>query len=89
MKTIVTIAAAAGLLALSACNQSPREDAADNIEANAEMTADNMEEMADNATTDAAEGGLENQAEATREAGENAATDMRTNDPDTNTANGM
>lgn len=89
MKTILTIGTAIGLCALSACNQSPREAAADNIEANAEMQADNLEDTADNATTDAGEAALENQADATREAGENAATDFRTNDPDTNTANGL
>ncbi len=89
MKTILTIGAAVALCSLGACNQSPREDAADNIEANAEMQADNLEQAADNATTEGGESALENQADATRAAGDNAATDFRTNDPDTNTANGM
>ncbi len=89
MKTVVTIAAAVGLCALSACNQSPAENAAENIEANAEMQADNLEEAADNATTEGGESALENQADATREAADNAAEDLTTNDPDTNLANGM
>jgi hypothetical protein len=89
MKAFLTIGAAVGLFALSACNQSPREQAADSIEANAEMQADNLEEAADDATTESREDALENQADATREAGENAAKDMRTHDADTNTANGI
>ena len=36
MKTIVTIAAAAGLIALGACSQSATENKADNIEENTE-----------------------------------------------------
>ena len=43
MKTIVTIAAAAGLIALGACSQSATENKADAIEANAENTADVIE----------------------------------------------
>ena len=89
MKIISTVAMSVALCALAACNSSPREEAADNIEANAEMTADNLEEAADNATTEGGEDALENKADATRAAGENAADDMRTNDADTNTANGM
>ena len=50
MKIISTVATSFALCALAACNQSPKEQAADNIEANAEMTADNLEEAADNAT---------------------------------------
>ncbi len=43
MKTTTVLAIALGIGALSACNQSPNEQAADNIEANAENTADIME----------------------------------------------
>ena len=70
MKLITSLSVAVGLAALAACNQSPQEQKADNIEANAEMTADNLEEMADNATTEATENSLENQADATRAAGD-------------------
>ena len=89
MKKMFVLGAAAGLAALSACNSSPREQAADNIEANAESVADNLEEAADNAATPAEADSLENQADATRNIGDAKAEDMRTNDADTNLANGM
>ena len=78
MKTIVTIAAAAGLIALGACSQSATENKADAIEANAENTADVMEANASNAA-DAITDNAENAAEATRNAGENAAEAVRNN----------
>ena len=81
MKIIATIAVTIGLGALAACNQSAQEQKADNIEANAEMTADN-------ATTEATEQGLENQADATRAAGEQKADQVRNGaDADGNSAN--
>ncbi|MES2753866.1 MAG: hypothetical protein V4659_04300 [Pseudomonadota bacterium] len=89
MKKIVMLSAAAGLLSLAACNTSPREQAADNVEANAEMMADNLEDMADNAGTEAGEDALENKADATRAMGDNQAEDLRTNDADTNLSNGL
>ena len=89
MKKILILGMAAGLASLSACNSSPREQAADNIEANAESVADNLEEAADNATTSAGEDSLENQADAVRATGDNQAEDMRTHDADTNLSNGM
>jgi hypothetical protein len=89
MKKMIVLAAAAGLVSLSACNSSPREQAADNIEANSEAVADNLEEAADNAGTDDAEASLENKADAVRDTGQNQAEDMRTNDADTNLSNGL
>jgi hypothetical protein len=89
MKIISTVAMSFALCALAACNNTAQEEAGENIEANAEMAADNLEEAADNATTEAGEESLENQADATRTAGENAAEDLTTNDADTNAANGM
>ena len=89
MKKMFALGTAAGLMALSACNSSPREQAADNIEANAESVADNLEDAADNATTTAAEQSLENQADATRNLGDAQAKDMRTHDADTNLSNGI
>jgi hypothetical protein len=88
MKKTVVLGTAFGLLALSACHSSPREQAADNIEANAESSADNLEDMASNANGPVADN-LQNAADATRALGDNEAKDMRTNDPDTNLANGM
>ncbi len=89
MKKTFALAMAAGLFSLSACNSSPREQAADNIEANAESVADNLEDAADNVSNGAAEARLENAADAVRATGQNQAEDMRTNDPDTNLSNGM
>ena len=89
MKKTFAIAVAAGLISLSACNSSPREQAADNIEANTEAVADNLEDAADNVSSDAAEQSLENKADAVRATGQNQADDMRTNDPDTNLSNGI
>jgi hypothetical protein len=89
MKKIFALAMAAGLISLSACNSTPREQSADNIESNTEAVADNLEDAADNAGTSAASDNLENAADAVRATGQNQAEDMRTNDPDTNLANGM
>ena len=77
MNRIKLTMVAAGLCALAACNNSPQEQKADNIEANAEATADNLEEAADNATTDAREDALENQASQVREQGEEKADATR------------
>lgn len=89
MKKMLLLGMTAGLMSLAACNSSPREQAADNIEANAEAMADNLEAAADNMAAPAAEGALENQAEAVRETGQNQADDMRTHDADTNLSNGI
>lgn len=85
----LSILALAGLAALSACNNTPREQTADNIEANSEAVADNLEDAADDATTANGEAMLENKADAVRATGQNQAEDVRTNDPDTNLSNGM
>ena len=53
------------------------------------MMADNIEDMADNASTENASDMMENQADAMRATGQNQAEDVRTNDMDTNLANGM
>jgi citrate lyase beta subunit len=89
MKKLFLLGVAAGLVSLAACNPSPREQAADNIEANAEAVADNLEDAVDNAGTEAAESNLENAADAVRATGQNQAEDMRTHDPDTNLKNGI
>lgn len=89
MKKIMLLCAAASLATLGACNKTPREQAADNIEANADSVADNLEQAADNASTPVAENALDNQADATRNLGDAKAEDMRTHDPDTNLSNGM
>ena len=83
MKKLFLLGAVAGLASLAACNSSPREQAADNIEENAEAVADNLEDAADG------NGAAENQADAVRATGQNQAEDMRTNDADTNLSNGL
>ena len=87
MKKISTaFAVALGVAALAACNQSPQEQAADNIEANAENTADTIEANAEN-TTDVMEANADNAADAVRAEGENAADAVRNGaDADGNSA---
>jgi uncharacterized lipoprotein len=88
MKLTHTFAIAVAVGALAACNQSPKEQAADNIEANAEMQADNLEEVAGDVNNDVVEDNLQTQADATRAAGENAADATRDGaDLDGNSAN--
>ena len=53
------------------------------------MMADNMEAMADNTADANSAAMMNNEADATRAMGDNMAEDMRTNDADTNLANGM
>lgn len=89
MNKISILAAAAGLLALSACNNTPQEQAADKIESNTEAMADNMEDMADQSGNAMAADAMENEADAMRSTGQNQAEDMRTNDADTNLSNGL
>jgi len=88
MKKLAVLAVTAGLMSLAACNNNtPQERAADNIEANAEARADNLEDMADNATTENREDSLENQADRVREKGEEKADATRTSaDLDGNSA---
>ena len=88
MKKIFLLGAAASLAALSACNTSPREQAADNIESNTEAMADNMEDVGDTMNS-SGEAMMDNKADAMRETGQNQAEDLRTNDADTNLSNGM
>jgi ABC-type transporter MlaC component len=88
MKKISTaFAVAFGVAALAACNQSPQEQAADNIEANAENVADTIEANAE-AVTDNMQANAENAADTVRAEGENAADATRNGaDADGNSAN--
>ena len=76
MKLIYQAAVAAGLLALAACNNTPAENAAENIEENAEAVAenivDNAEAVAEN-VTDNAEAVADNVEDADDAADANAA----------------
>ncbi len=88
MKKISTaFAVALGAAAHAACNQSPQEQAADNIEANAENVADTIEANAEN-VTDTMQANAENAADTVRAEGENAADATRNGaDADGNSAN--
>jgi hypothetical protein len=75
MKKIVLVAAAAGLLSVSACSKSPEAAAVEN---NAEMmqdaldnAADNLEAMADESANAAAAESMENQADTLEQASDN------------------
>jgi len=70
MKLIFKTAVAAGLMSLAACGGSGDDALADNVEANAEATADMMEDQADNMSNEAAADVLEDNAQAVREEGE-------------------
>lgn len=92
MKISTTIIAAIGLAALSACDARTDDNAAMDVNMDANMAIDNMDMTTDPNMTDpnmAANGMMMNGADGMN-ATENAmATDMNTNDPDTNLANGM
>ena len=83
MKITTALAIALGVTALTACNNTPKEQAADNIEANAENSADMIEENGD-----AMEANADNSADAVRVEGEANADAVREGaDADGNSAN--
>lgn len=77
MKILVKAAAAAGLFALAACNNSATENKADAIEANGANIAENLGEVAENISNDQAAEAVENKADAIREDAENKADAVR------------
>ena len=76
MKTTTILAIALGLGSLAACNKNPKEQTADNIEANAENTADTIEANADNAA-DTMQANADNAADTVRNVGEQKADSVR------------
>lgn len=70
MRHITKALLGAGLLALAACGGKGDDTLADNVEDAAENQADVLEEQADNATTDAQEDALEDNAQVVRETGD-------------------
>ena len=82
MRIVALGALAAGLFAIAACNNTPAENQAENIEEATENNVAALEEAADNATTEAAEQSLENQAEAVEQAGENQVQAVENNNVD-------
>ena len=80
MRSVALGAVAAGLCALTACNNStPQENRADAIEANAENVADNLEAVADNTTNEVVEDRLENKADEVREEADDQADAVESN----------
>jgi acyl-CoA reductase-like NAD-dependent aldehyde dehydrogenase len=82
MNKIAMVAVALGLGALSACEKSPEEAQAENIEANADNAADAFEEAADNTGNEAEAEVLENIADELREGGDNIADNVVENAAD-------
>jgi hypothetical protein len=76
MKTTTVLAIALGLGALSACNKSPTEQAAENVESNYGNVAENIEASGENAAANI-EANAQNTAEAVRNEGANAANEVR------------
>ncbi len=74
-KLILTSIASVGLISLGAC----QSEQADKVEDQAEAEADALENMADEAPTEAQEDALENQADAVEAAGEEKANAMDDN----------
>lgn len=79
MKLVSNGAIAGALLALAACGGAD-DQAAQNIQANAENIAENFEAAADNATNESVAENLEAQADQAREAGEEKAEQVDDND---------
>jgi hypothetical protein len=73
MKALHVLSLTVGLIALSACRESPREEAAENVEANADAIAENLEDAADAAPNEEVEANLENEADQIRNLAEESA----------------
>lgn len=65
MRRLITTFLAAGAISITACEQSPTEERAENVEEAAENRAENVEEQAENRAEEIRDSG-ENQAEAIR-----------------------
>ena len=76
MKTTTVVAIALGLGSLAACNKSPKEQAADNIEANADNSAAVIESNTSNAAENIQAAG-ENAADVVRNQGDQKADAVR------------
>jgi len=74
MKKFVTAVAAVGLMSLGACGH--QNKAAENVASTGEKTADNLEDMADNAATSNQADMLENKADVVRTVTDNKADAM-------------
>jgi hypothetical protein len=70
MKLLLKVMIGGSLLALAACGGQGDDALGDNVADAADAKADTLDAMADNATNEAVEENLEDQADAVREAGE-------------------
>jgi len=76
MKTTTVLAIALGLGSLAACNKSPTEQAAENVESNYGNAAENIEATTSN-LGEAIESNGENAASEVKSAGENTASAIK------------
>ncbi len=76
MRLAQTLMLALGVVALAACGESARDEAAENVEENSEALAENIEENAESQIANI-EANAENQAETVRELGEESAEAVR------------
>ncbi len=76
MKKFSIVMLGAAALSMAACNKNANEVAADNVEANAGMMADNMDAMADNTSNDAMSDSLKNQADQMKDKGDAVADNV-------------
>jgi hypothetical protein len=76
MKSITLLAVSAGILALTACNKSPNEQAAENVESNYGNAAENLEANTSNEAS-AIEANGDNASSEVKAAGENQAAAIK------------
>lgn len=76
MKSMTLLAVSAGFLALAACNKSPNEQAAENVESNYGNAADNLEANTSNEAS-AIEANGDNASSEVKAAGENQAAAIK------------
>ncbi|MBB5728513.1 hypothetical protein FHS99_000983 [Sphingomonas prati] len=81
---------AAGLMSLAACtNNTPAENAAENVAESMDNAADNLEDAADNATNESTEAALENAADNMSAAADNVEDAVDNGAVAANAANAM
>jgi hypothetical protein len=83
MKSLMKVALVPALLTVAACGGKGDDSLGDNVADAYEAKADNVEDMADNASTDAAHDALENKADALRATGERKEEAIDRSDIDT------
>jgi len=77
MKTVLKLAAVACLVSLGACNRTPAQNNAANLEAVTDNAADAVDAAAGNVSNDQVSDKLHNTADQIRDSGENGADAIR------------